>query len=194
MTVAEDLALTTESRWHKWVAEHPIAAMTTIGVIATQITTVFGYYLVGIGLPSLAWPVFNGVLAAPASEFGSTGSYFVGLTFHYVNGIVFAVLFYATAHTLIPLPNTRVGDVLKAVAFSMTLTFVSVGLLIPYVYLPKQGYGLFSFTGPDGWKLPFSVLLWHLVYGLIIGTLFNPTRQQEVVAGEANRQKTQVSA
>ena len=32
-------------------------------------------------------------------------------------------------------------------------------LLVPYAYVPHQGYGFFSFYGPDGWKLPAAVLL-----------------------------------
>lgn len=31
------------------------------------------------------------------------------------------------------------------------------------------------FDGPDGWKLPLAVLIWHLIYGLFLGLLWNPT-------------------
>jgi hypothetical protein len=49
-----------------------------------------------------------------------------------------------------------------------------MGFLVPYVYAPKSGYGFFSFYTPDGWKLPFAILNWHLVYGFFVGTLYNP--------------------
>jgi hypothetical protein len=47
---------------------------------------------------------------------------------------------------------------------------------VPYAYVPNQGYGLFLFDGPDGWKLPFAILVWHLIYGLFLGLLYQPTR------------------
>jgi len=52
------------------------------------------------------------------------------------------------------------------------MTIISIGLLVPYAYVPKQGYGFFSFYGPDGWKLPAGVLLWHLIYGFFLGALY----------------------
>jgi len=30
------------------------------------------------------------------------------------------------------------------------------------------------FSGPDGWKLPFGILLWHLIYGGVLGPLYDP--------------------
>jgi len=193
-TTLSHLDLPTTQKWHKWMAEHPIAGITLVGVLATQITTTFGYYLVAVELPSLAWPLFNGVLAAPATEFGSGSSYFVGLSFHYVNGIAFAILFFATAHSVIPLPNTKLGDVGKAVLYSVVLTIISTSVLIPLVYLPDQGYGFFSFSGPDGWELPFAVLLWHLVYGGMIGVLFSPAAQREVLASTATDESVDASS
>jgi hypothetical protein len=52
------------------------------------------------------------------------------------------------------------------------MTVISIGVLVPYAYVPHQGYGFFSFYGPDGWKLPAAVLLWHLIYGFFLGTLY----------------------
>ena len=56
------------------------------------------------------------------------------------------------------------------------MTIISAGLLVPYAYVPNSGYGLFLFDGPDGWKLPFAILIWHLIYGLFLGMLYQPTR------------------
>ncbi len=49
-----------------------------------------------------------------------------------------------------------------------------MGFLVPYAYVPKSGYGFFSFYSPDGWKLPVSILLFHWVYGGLVGLLYNP--------------------
>ncbi len=64
-----------------------------VGVIATQLGTYFGYVFPAVGLPTLPWPLYNGVLGAPADAFGTTGSFFVGQSLHFVNGIVFAILY-----------------------------------------------------------------------------------------------------
>ena len=73
---------------------------------------------------------------------------------------------------LMPFRNTRGGNVLSGLLYSLVMTIISVGLLVPYAYVPKQGYGFFTFSGPDGWKLPAGVLLWHLIYGFFLGTLY----------------------
>ena len=52
--------------------------------------------------------------------------------------------------------------------------FISAGLLVPYAYVAHQGYGLFLFDGPDGWKLPAGILVWHLIYGLLLFRLLRP--------------------
>ena len=50
----------------------------------------------------------------------------------------------------------------------------------------KAGFGVFSFgdnvygTNHDHWKLPFAILLWHLIWGAILGYLYDPKRPDEV--------------
>lgn len=164
--------------WYDWVNPHRVAGIALVGVIATQLGTYFGYVFPAIGLPTLPWPLFNGVLAAPTEEFGTPASFFTGQTLHFVNGIVFAILYAVLALRLLPFRNTQGGNVLNGLLYGVILTFISVGVLVPYAYVPKQGFGLFAFYGPDGWKLPAAVLLWHLIYGFFLGTLFQ-VRDQE---------------
>jgi hypothetical protein len=159
--------------WYDWVDTHRIGAIALVGVIATQLGTYFGYVFPAIGLPSLPWPLYNGALGAPATEFGTTGSYFVGQSLHFVNGIVFAFLFAILARPMMTFfKNNNAGNILSGLLYSVVMSVISVGLLVPYAYVPKQGYGFFSFYGPDGWKLPAAVLLWHLIYGFFLGSLF----------------------
>jgi hypothetical protein len=120
----------------------------------------------------LPWPLYNGVLGAPAEDFGTPASYFVGQSIHFVNGIVFTILYAVLALHVLPFRNTHGGNILKGILYSVVLTVISVGILVPYAYVPKQGYGLFLFDGPDGWKLPFAVLVWHLIWGFFIGVLY----------------------
>jgi hypothetical protein len=88
-TEAEPVAVGSAATWwYDWVDHHRVAASALVGVIATQMGTYFGYVFPAIGLPTLPWPLYNGILAVPAEEFGTTGSFFAGNSLHFVNGIV----------------------------------------------------------------------------------------------------------
>jgi len=158
--------------WYDWVNQHRVGAIALVGLIATQLGTYFGYVFPAFGLPTLPWPLFNGVLGAPAEAYGTTGSFFVGQSLHFVNGIVFAILYAVLARPMMPFRNTHAGNVLSGLLYGVVMTIISIGLLVPYAYVPKQGYGFFTFYGPDGWKLPAGVLVWHLIYGFFLGTLY----------------------
>ena len=158
--------------WYDWVNAHRVGAIALVGVIASQIGTYFGYVFPAIGLPQLPWPAFNGVLATPGEAFDTAGAFFVGQTLHFTNGIIFAMLYAFLALPIMPFRNDHGGNVLRGLLFGVVLTIISIGVLVPYAYVPRQGFGLFLFYGPDGWKLPFAVLVWHLIYGFFLGTLY----------------------
>lgn len=170
--------LTTDEQWRQWVTKHPTASAAISGLIAVQVMTLFALYLKGIGLPNLPWPHFNGaLLGATGEKFGSAGSFFAGQSLHMANGVTFAVLFALLFRSKPPLSmlgsGTR-GNLMKALAFSTGMAIMSMGFLVPYVYGAKSGYGFFSFYSPDGWKLPFSILINHWMYGAVLGMLYNP--------------------
>jgi len=160
------------SWWYDWVDGHRVGAAALVGLIATQLGTYFGYVFPAIGLPTLPWPLYNGLLATPAEDFGTAASFFPGQSLHYINGIVFAILYAVLALPMMRFAKTHAGNVLGGLLYAVVLTVISIGVLVPYAYAPKQGYGFFSFYTPDGWKLPAAVLLWHLIYGFFLGTLY----------------------
>jgi hypothetical protein len=173
-------ALAPAAWWRSWVGAHPVLGPAVIGVIATQVATMCGYYMVGVGLPELRWADFNGFfLATTAEPIGSTGSFFGGFMLHTLDGIVFAILFAALVRDKLPGANNTLGGIIKGVTWGLILGIISIGFLIPYVYLRVNhpsgfggGLGLFSFEGPDEWKLPLAVLLWHTIWGGILGQLY----------------------
>ena len=187
-TSAIESALDVDDRYQHWVYRHPVRGAILAGVIATQVGTIWGYYAKGIGLPSLPFPSYNGALFSPASvaqdfsNFSNPASWFVGQSIHFMNGIVFALLFALLAYKKLPTFGTRFVSVQKGLVFAVTQTIVSIGFLFPYVYAPKSGFGIFSFgdnvlgTNTSNWKLPFAVLLWHLVYGALLGLFYDPKR------------------
>jgi hypothetical protein len=177
-------------RWRAWVREHPILAALAAGFVATQMATIVGYFLNAVGLPQLNWPVVNGGLVAPGSSVGA--QFAAGAFVHTIDGIVFALLFAVLVWGKIPLPNTSIGNVTKGIIYSLVLAVISAGVLVPYVYFQKVGLDIFSFglEGPlpqpgsigqevaytdIGWRLPFAVLVWHLVYGFFLGALYDPS-------------------
>jgi hypothetical protein len=194
--VVDDLerALDIDDRYQRWVYRHPIAGAALAGFLATQVATIWGYYGIGIGLPSLPFPAYNGLLfsrpsvAADFSDFGNPSSWWLGQSIHYVNGIAFALLFALVAYKSLPTFFNKFKSVQKGMVFAIIQTIISLGFLFPYVYAPKSGFGIFSFgdnafgNNPDHWKLPFAVLLWHLIYGGLLGLLYDP------IAPDENRQ------
>ena len=194
--VVDDLerALDIDDRYQRWVYRHPIAGASLAGFLATQVATIWGYYGIGIGLPSLPFHAYNGLLfsrpsvAADFSDFGNPSSWWLGQSIHYVNGIAFALLFALVAYKSLPTFFNKFKSVQKGMVFAIIQTIISLGFLFPYVYAPKSGFGIFSFgdnafgNNPDHWKLPFAVLLWHLIYGGLLGLLYDP------IAPDENRQ------
>jgi hypothetical protein len=181
---ADDIesALDVDDRYQNWVYQHPLQGAALAGFIATQITTIWGYYARGIGLPALPWPNYNGGLFAPRSfaadfsDYGNAGQFFVGQSIHMVNGVVFAILFVLTLRAKIPTFGPKMKSLQKGLIFGVVLAIISMGFLVPYVYVPKSGYGFFSFSTPDHAKLPLAILIWHLVYGGILGMLYDPKK------------------
>lgn len=178
------------ARWQTWVEHKPILSLIAVGVIATQLGTYFGYVFPAVGLPVLPWPLYNGILGttiadgfngAVATEGAFTvtsDAFFVGHSIHFINGIVFAALWGILYRE--DVSRFLKNNILNALSYALIMTIISAGLLVPYAYVPEQGYGFFLFDGPDGWKLPLGILVWHLIYGAFLGLLWNPTRVDEV--------------
>jgi hypothetical protein len=162
--------LRADQTWRVWVTRHPIGGALLSGFMATHIATVFGIWFPAIGLPALDWPIANGFVIDPK---GSIPVQFaLGEFIHGIDGLVFSLIFAIFLFPLFKLRNSAVGNLAKALIFSMVLATISAGFLVPYVYYPHFGAGVFT-TG-FGWKTVFAIYLWHVVYGVNLGTMYNP--------------------
>jgi hypothetical protein len=157
-------------RYRTWVSDHRVSAALLAAVVATHLATVIGYWMPGIGLPQLDWNRINGAIytpkASPDLQFLSGG------VFHYVDGIVFTVVFVVAVYPLLRWRSTAFGNALKGLFFGTVLATISCAFMIPRVYFPAGHVGFFSHH--LGWKLLLAVYVWHWVYGLNLGMIYNP--------------------
>jgi len=160
-------------RWRAWVASHPIGGSLLAGAVATQFATVFGIWFGGFGLPQLNWPVANGelILGVPVGTPPTAAVYLVGELSHFTDGVFFALLFALLFHPLVPLRNTLLGNLIKALLYGTVLAIISAAWWVPAVYVPHHA-GFLSTS--LGWKLTFGIFLWHWIYGYFLGTVYCP--------------------
>jgi hypothetical protein len=155
-----------------------VAASLLAGLVATQVATVVGYWMPGIGLPQLDWNRVNGAVYTPKAS--PDVQLLSGGIFHYLDGIVFAIVFGTTLFPLLRWRSTTVGNVAKGLLFGTALATISCAFMIPRVYFPTAHAGFFSHN--FGWKLILAVYVWHWVYGLNLGTIFNPLPERDEAA------------
>ncbi|MGB6453292.1 MAG: hypothetical protein WBH47_02275 [Streptosporangiaceae bacterium] len=167
-------------RWRAWVVAHPVGSSLLAGGVATQFATVFGIWFKGFGLPTLNWPTVNGALIIPTASPGA--QYFAGWISHFADGVFFALLFALFFHPLVPLRNTILGNIIKAMLYGSVLAIISAAWFVPYVAYPHSGAGVFS--SGFGWKLVFGIFLWHWIYGYFLGSVYTPLPRQPVVMDE----------
>jgi hypothetical protein len=164
-------------RWRAWVVAHPVGSSLLAGAVATQFATVFGIWFRGFGLPTLNWPAVNGALIIPTSS--ASAQYFAGWISHFADGVFFALLFALLFHPLVPLRNTILGNIIKAILYGSVLAIISAAWFVPYVAYPHSGAGIFS--SGFGWKLVFGIFLWHWIYGYFLGSVYCPLPKQPVL-------------
>lgn len=168
--------------FRRWVTDHPVPAAVLAGLVATHLATVIGYWMPGVGLPQLDWNRVNGAIFTPNQ---SPNVQFVsGGFFHYADGVVLSVLFALLLHPRLPGRSTPLNNVLKGLAFGTLLTIIALVFMVPRVYLPHGHVGFFSVT--LGWKFLLAVFLWHAVYGVHLGAVYNPLRRSEPGSAAAN--------
>ena len=124
-----------------------------VGIVATQLGTFFGYVFPAIGIPVLPWPLYNGILGTTiadgfngASVEGftvSSDAFFVGHSIHFINGIVFALLWGIMYRE--DVARFFKNNIINGMSYAVVMSIISAGLLVPYAYVPNQGYGLFLF-------------------------------------------------
>jgi hypothetical protein len=159
--------------WRGEVTKHRLAYALLAAFVATHIATVSGYWYKIIGIPTLGWPQFNGILlfGHPTAGVSVSEQFWAGSVYHFATGICYGLIFAFLIHPIIPIKNTVGGNLAKAMIWAGSLAVLSALLWVPRNF-PEFHPGFF--TNNLGWKTVLGIFVWHAVYGLNLGLLFNP--------------------
>ena len=156
---------------------HKIATAVLAGLVATHLASMLGFWNHAFGLTVLDFNTLNGLQllrhASPNVDF------FTGAGAHYANGVCFAILYAFTFHALIPIRNTALGNLAKALIFGTFLAVVALLIMVPLVFEPQAHLGFFSHRA--GFTFILSTFVVHWAYGTLLGTIYNPLPDETVV-------------
>jgi len=167
--------------WRGEVSKRRLTFALLAAFVATHMATVSGYWYKIIGIPVLGWPQFNGILLLghPGSSNNGNEQFWAGSVYHYLTGICFGLIFVFLVHPLIPIRNTVLGNLGKALIWSGILGTLSALLWVPRNF-PEFHPGFF--TNNLGWRTVLGIYIWHAVYGVHLGALYSPKPDGEAAA------------
>ena len=167
------------------ISDNKLVAGLLSAIIATHIATITGFWFKIIHLPNVDWNLFNGWYLLPE---GAEASYFekfiTGWTFHSFTGIALALAFvFFIRPKLTFFPYTVLGNIQAAVSWTVVLALLSMFVIVPYLdpYGANPGFMSLDLKLADGegdlrpgWQTPLVILIWHLVWGIQLGSFYNP--------------------
>jgi hypothetical protein len=158
--------------WRRWATRHRVLAAMLGGAVAVHVTTLLGFWFGGFGLTRLDYNTANGKVYLPDAT--PVQQFLVGGLSHYVDGVFFAVVFAIAISPRLPLRATAVGNLAKALIFGTVLALLALFVTAPFVFGPTRGVHDPLVAFHAGWKYVLSVLLFHWLYGLHLGLIYNP--------------------
>lgn len=158
--------------WRRWATRHRVLAAMLGGAVAVHVTTLLGFWFGGFGLTRLDYNTANGMVYLPDAS--PVQQFLVGGLSHYVDGVFFAVVFAIAISPRLPLRATAVGNLAKALIFGTVLALLALFVTAPFVFGPARGIHDPLVAFHAGWKYVLSVLLFHWLYGLHLGLIYNP--------------------
>ncbi len=110
---------------------------------------------------------------------------------HSFTGVVFALVFVIAIHPNLPWRNSALGNLGKALVWGLVLATVSAVWWVPALF-PEFHLGFFSWDvtraiapAYAAWQGPAAILVWHLIWGLNLGLIYNPLPADELEALES---------
>ncbi len=158
--------------WRQWATRHRVAAALLAGLIAVHVASITGFWFGGFGLTRLDWNTANGLVYVPDAE--PLPQFIIGGLHHYADGVLFAVIYAIALAPFLPLRSTMLGNLGKGLIFGTVLAIVALAVMTPLVYGPARGTEAGFFSVNLGWNYALSVFIFHWVYGLHLGLIYNP--------------------
>lgn len=167
--------------FRSWAARHRVVAAALGGLIGVHVASLLGFWLGGFGLTRLDYSTANGMVYLPKE--GHFEQFLAGTLSHYADGPIFAIIFVVGVAPLLPLPSTLAGDLGKALVFGTVLALLALFVTAPFVFGPARGVFDPLIAFHSGWQYVVSVLIFHWVYGLHLGLIFNAVSGEPTVPG-----------
>jgi len=189
------------------ISDNKLVAALLAGFIATHIATITGFWYEIFNFPIMDWSRWNGTYlvgfgnqSAVAYGTGIASDFEVFITgylLHTFTGMALALAFVFMIGPMMPTlsSNAKLNAVLKASVWALALGVLSFAVIVPLVDAYNNDPGWFSLDLklPDtneiqeggegalhpGWKTPIAVIIWHLVYGIQLGSFFSPKEGAE---------------
>ncbi len=151
--------------------------------IATHIATMAGLWFGAVRLPQFDFNTINGWLVLGFMQAADV-TFVIGGVIHYINGLLWGLIFVLLMHSVMgkwvkPLaPLTPAVNLAKGLIWGWALWLISSAVWMPLVVgaigIPVGPF-LTNFGGV-GYEAVVTNLLWHTIYGVNLGLIYNPTR------------------
>ncbi len=139
------------------------------GLAGTAVMTVLMYMAKAMGMPMDMPRILGLMFTKPENK---VGTYIVGLMAHFMNGVIFALI-YATLFTVLGLAGWTWGLVFGAVHGVMAgLVMGMMHLVHPNMGPGKELPALGLFAKNISPMAPAGLIMLHLVYGAIVGAIY----------------------
>jgi uncharacterized protein DUF6789 len=141
------------------------------GFVGTVLMTMLMMMAPLMGMPKMDIAAMLGsMLPGPPPAMGSV-AWLIGFGMHLLIGIVVLSAGFALISKYLPTSSS----VVKGVFFG-----VIVWLIAQLMVMPMMGAGLFSSNLPQGAMLAAGSLMGHLVYGAVVGLIYNRGAEVEI--------------
>lgn len=131
-----------------------------ISLIATFVATIYGYWENSFGLPKLDFAMLLGQRLVPEGS-SREFAYIWGMAQHFTDGVLLGTLYVRLFASLVPCPRWISGIVYGVVAW------IASGIVTSPLF--KAGFFWWGWGGPA----LFGVLIWHLLWGLVLGIAYS---------------------
>ncbi len=158
--------------WRGWATRHRVWAALLAGLVAVHIGTIVGFWLGDFGLTRMDWPTANGLVYVPDAS--PTAQFLIGGLSHYLDGVFFALVYAIALAPFLPFGSTAAGNAVKGLVFGTVLAVIALLIMTPLVYAPARESEAGFFSSNFGWSYIISVFIFHWVYGLHLGLIYNP--------------------